>query len=216
MSADIIAFNPLDDKNLAASIAEALLSRRTHPLGDLPEFLGAGVYTIYYSGDFPPYEELAKRNRNGIATAPIYIGKAVPPGSRKGAELVTEVLGKDLFNRLCEHADSIRAASNLRIEHFSCRFLVVKGVYIPLGEALLIARYSPLWNFLVDGFGNHDPGAGRYKGKRPRWDVLHPGRAWAMKCAERPETQQEIARDAETYLRNATYPTSDRFIIPPE
>lgn len=215
MSADIITFNPLDEKNLGASVAEALLAGRTHPLGGLTEFRGAGIYAIYYSGDFPPYAELARRNQAGMATAPIYVGKAEPPGSRKGLELVTGVPGKHLFGRLCEHADSVLAASsNLNIDHFSCRFLVVASIWIPLGEALLIARYSPVWNSLVDGFGNHDPGAGRYKGMCPRWDVLHPGRPWAMKCAQRPETQAQIAQDVETYLRNATYPTSDRFITP--
>jgi hypothetical protein len=28
----------------------------------------------------------------------------------------------------------------------------------------------------VDGFGNHDPGKGRYKQARSDWDVIHPGR----------------------------------------
>ena len=43
----------------------------------------------------------------------------------------------------------------------------------------MIARFGPVWNSIVDGFGNHDPGAGRRAGMVSRWDVLHPGRAWA-------------------------------------
>jgi hypothetical protein len=44
----------------------------------------------------------------------------------------------------------------------------------------------------VDGFGNHDPGRGRRDMKRPRWDILHPGRNWAERL--RPsETAEEIA-----------------------
>jgi hypothetical protein len=46
-------------------------------------------------------------------------------------------------------------------------------------EAELIRRYKPLWNTVVDGFGNHDPGSGRYDQARSEWDVLHPGRPWA-------------------------------------
>lgn len=211
MTADIIPFNPLDKKNLGASVAEAMLASKFHPLGDLPEFKGAGIYAIYYGGDFAPYGEIAKRNKNS-KTAPIYVGKAVPAGARKGGGAGANG-GKPLFNRLSEHAESIRAVANLDIKDFTCRFLVVDDIWIPLGESLLIARYSPVWNSLIDGFGNHDPGSGRYNGMRPRWDVLHTGRGWAAKCKERPESPEDIARDVETYLRNATFPTSDRFIV---
>jgi hypothetical protein len=54
---------------------------------------------------------------------------------------------------------------------------------------------------LIDGFGNHDPGSGRYKGVRPRWDVLHPGRSWADKCQPRQETIQDIRNDVEEFFR---------------
>lgn len=212
MMADIIPFNPLDKKNLGASVAEAMLSSRVHPLGSLPEFKGAGIYALYYSGTFSPYAEIARRNKRA-KTAPIYVGKAVPAGARKGGG-AGAVGGKPLFNRLSEHADSIRSVESLDIEDFTCRFLVVDDIWIPLGESLLIARYSPVWNSLIDGFGNHDPGSGRYNGMRPRWDVLHPGRAWAARCRERSETSTDIARDVETYLRNATFPVSDRFLAP--
>ncbi|WP_088177943.1 Eco29kI family restriction endonuclease [Azonexus hydrophilus] len=211
MMADIIPFNPLDKRNLGASVAEAMLASKVHPLGDLPEFKGAGIYAIYYAGNFAPYAEIAKRNKDS-KTAPIYVGKAVPAGARKGGGAGTNG-GKPLFNRLAEHAESIRAVENLDVKDFYCRFLVVDDIWIPLGESLLIARYSPVWNALIDGFGNHDPGSGRYNGMRPRWDLLHPGRAWAAKCRPRPESPEDIARDIETYLRNSTFPISDRFIV---
>lgn len=43
-------YNPLDKKNLGASVAEALLERTVHPLGKLEVFVGAGIYAIYYTG----------------------------------------------------------------------------------------------------------------------------------------------------------------------
>lgn len=216
MTAKVIPFNPLDKKNLGASVAEALLAGKPHSLVDLPEFSGAGIYAIYYAGKFPAYAELAKRNRSSNPSAPIYVGKAVPAGARKGLELGAASAGKPLCNRLKEHAESIRSVSNLDIKDFSCRYLVVDDIWIPLGESLLIARYSPVWNSLIDGFGNHDPGKGRYEGLRPRWDVLHPGRAWATKCKPRDERPKGIAQDVEAFLRNATFPASDRFIAPHE
>lgn len=203
MSAEIIPFNPLDKGNLGASVAEALLARPAMPLADLSVFKGAGVYALYYTGGFKPYRVLAKLNAGGGFQAPIYIGKAVPVGSRKGGVLDIKP-GRALYNRLVEHAESIQAATNLDIADFFCRFLVVDDIWIPLGESLLIARYSPVWNSLIDGFGNHDPGSGRHAGMRPRWDVLHPGRAWAAKCKERPESSADIGREAANYLANLT------------
>mgnify|MGYP001610410975 FL=1 len=90
---------------------------------------------------------------------------------------------------------------------------MVDDIWIPLGESLLIAKFSPIWNNIVDGFGNHDPGKGRYEGTRPRWDVLHPGRAWAAKCNPRRETSQQIITDISTYLRSMTIPASPTILF---
>lgn len=212
MTANIIPFNPLDKKNLGASVAEAMLASKVHPLGDVPAFKGVGIYVIYYSGKFDAYAEITKRNKDGKFGIPIYVGKAVPAGARKGGGSGAETSGKPLFKRLAEHADSIKAAPNLDVLDFHCRFLTVDDIWIPLSESLLIARYSPVWNTLVDGFGNHDPGSGRYEGLRPRWDVLHPGRGWAEKCKSRLETADDINREVAAFLRSFTFPASERFI----
>jgi len=207
----VIPFNPLDKKNLGASVAEALLTKETHPLGDLPVFEGAGIYAIYYTGDFQAYQQISRLNSDGKFLLPIYVGKAVPAGARMGGRLELAA-GKVLHQRLKEHAESIKAAENLDIKDFYCRFLVVDDIWIPLGESLIIARFTPIWNSLIDGFGNHNPGKGRHAGMRPRWDVLHPGRGWAMNLAERPETAAQIAQDAETYLRVLPACLSGQFI----
>ncbi|HBO3909557.1 TPA: Eco29kI family restriction endonuclease, partial [Pseudomonas aeruginosa] len=160
---------------------------------------------------FEPYAQVSRLNGDGKFMLPIYVGKAVPPGARMGASLELAA-GKVLHKRLKEHAESIKAAENLDIKDFHCRFLVVDDIWIPLGESLIIARFTPVWNSLIDGFGNHNPGKGRHAGMRPRWDVLHPGREWAMRLAERPETQAQIAQDAETYLRVLPACLSGQFI----
>lgn len=56
-------FNPLDKRHLGASVANALLESDIYPLPPEP-FVGAGVYALYYVGDFPAYEALADVNRN--------------------------------------------------------------------------------------------------------------------------------------------------------
>jgi hypothetical protein len=210
--AQILPFNPLDKKNLGASVAEALVTSTAHPLGSIPAFNGVGIYAIYYCGPFEAYQLISDQNRDRQnPRVPIYVGKAVPAGARKGNVLADPLQSKALVNRLGEHAESIRSANNLDIANFSCRYLIVDEIWIPLGESLIIAKFAPLWNSLVEGFGNHDPGSGRYQGLRPRWDAVHKGRAWALKCKERAESADDILRDAKTYLSNIVFPTSPHF-----
>jgi REP element-mobilizing transposase RayT len=109
-------------------------------------------------------------------------------------------LDRQLYRRLCEHAESIKQASNLSLGHFSCRYLVVDDIWIPLGESLLISMYSPLWNKALDGFGNQDPGAGRYNQRRSLWDELHPGRLWATRLQPAARTTETILTLIEQYL----------------
>jgi len=202
-------FNPLHKRNLAASIAEALLRSDPVPLNEIPDFSGSGVYAIYYTGQHPAYTALAAANQDGRWWAPIYVGKAIPKGGRKGVSVESDddrPRGRALFSRLKEHAESISAAAaSLAVSDFYCRFLVVDEIWIPLGENLLISRFMPVWNNVVDGFGNHDPGKGRYEGLAPRWDVLHPGRAWALKCRPRPETPVTIQSEVVAYLRGRSF-----------
>ena len=184
-------FNPLEYEHLGRSVADAMLSRPRIRLNALDPFAGAGVYAIYYDGDFPSYAHLAEFNLHDEIGIPIYVGKAIPSGGRKG-DRITNNAGQSLFRRLSEHATSITQADNLRIDDFSCRYLVVEDIWIPLGESLLIGRFRPLWNILVDGFGNHDPGARRYTGMKPMWDTIHPGRLWASRLQPNRRTADEI------------------------
>ena len=118
-------YNPLDKLNLAKSIEIELLGREPEPLDELSNISGAGVYAIYYTGDFPAYEPVAVKNRNGAFACPIYVGKAIPKGGRKGGLSLDASSGKALAERLTQHAQSISEASNLRVEDFHARYLVV-------------------------------------------------------------------------------------------
>lgn len=189
-------YNPLEKENLGKSVADSLSGQVPVPLSEIESFEGAGVYVIYYTGSYEPYSKLGEWNRSEDGpTVPIYIGKAVPTGGRKGlTDPEISAKGKKLFKRLEEHKKSIEDTSNLDIADFCCRYLVVDDVWIPLGESLLIQRHKPIWNSLVDGFGNHTPGKGRFQGARPSWDTLHPGRHWAEKCAPSKLTKKELLK----------------------
>ncbi len=193
-------FNPLDKRNLGKSAANALLKSELYALPPKP-FIGAGVYALYYTGDFPAYSALKARNADGRYTWPIYVGKAVPDGARKGGRGENVDPGMALYKRLNDHAKSIDAAKNLNIQDFQCRFLSVDDIWIPLTESLMIERFQPVWNVILDGFGNHDPGKGRYKGKKPLWDCLHPGRAWADRLEPCAYSAAELEERVRVYLR---------------
>jgi len=195
------AFNPLAMDSLAHSIVTHMLEMDAVPLDDVPRFNGAGVYAIYYGGRFPAYRLLAEANKGG-ARVPIYVGKAVPSGGRKGIDVTETSETRALADRVRQHATSVRAAENLDITDFRARWLVIEDIWIPLGESALIREHRPVWNVIVDGFGNHDPGGGRDKGVRSRWDTLHPGRPWAVKYPARPETQSQIEQEITEYLRS--------------
>ena len=192
-------FNPLDKRNLGESVADAALNS---PVYDLPPepFIGAGVYILYYTGQNPLYRDLAEKNCNGQFSAPIYVGKAVPAGARKGGLGLDADPGTALYKRLSEHAESIRNAVNLDLEDFKCRYIVVDDIWIPLAESLLIEKFAPVWNRVLDGFGNHDPGKGRYNGSRPFWDCVHPGRGWADRLKPCTESREALERRVRAYL----------------
>jgi hypothetical protein len=195
----VTPFNPLDKKNLGESVAEAMLLQPVVSMPPAP-FIGAGIYAIYYVGDFELYQEVAERNRDNLFGWPIYVGKAVPAGARKGGFGLGEDPGQVMYKRLCEHAGSIEQARNLKLSDFFCRFLVVEDIWIPLAESLLISTFSPLWNRKVDGFGNHDPGKGRHNQQRSPWDVIHPGRSWAEKLQPPSANEQHIHDGAAEYI----------------
>jgi hypothetical protein len=154
------------------------------PIHELPPaagFTGVGVYGLYYKGDFEEYHRITEMNKVTLVQ-PIYVGKTVPEGWRTAR--ITKLTSKSLYKRLQEHAKNINLANNLRSEDFKCRYMVFGEMemgLIGVVEAQLIRRYNPLWNTVIDGFGNHDPGGGRYNQAKSDWDVLHPGRPWGDK-----------------------------------
>lgn len=206
-------YNPLEKENLGRSVTHSLLNSEPIPLSAIQRFAGAGVYAIYYLGDFDAYAPLHNWNHGyNEFHLPIYVGKAVPTGGRKGSvDSGVSPKGSALCRRLDEHRKSVEDAMNLSVSDFWCRYLVVDDIWIPLGESLLIQVYRPLWNSVVDGFGNHDPGGGRYKGAKPSWDTLHPGRHWADNCSPSKSSELEIRAQIQKFWSNYKGPTIPEF-----
>lgn len=193
-------YNPLDKANLARSIESELLAKPPIPLGALGDLRGAGIYVIYYSGDFSAYSPIRADVDQGRFTRPIYVGKAIPKGGRKGGLVADSSIGTALRDRLAQHAKSINEASNLDLADFWVRHLVVDDIWIPLGENMVIETFQPVWNRALDGFGNKDPGARRVTQYRSPWDVFHPGRFANRGLADSGITIQFLAARIADYF----------------
>jgi hypothetical protein len=174
-------FRSPDFHKIVDEAVKFLCASPVHFLPPTLSFKDAGVYALYYQGDFTAYAKLAEKNSHGF-NQPIYVGKAVPRGWRTSR---TNQSGENsLYSRLREHARSISQTKNLALENFACRFMILESEetdLISTVEAELIRRFRPLWNCVIDGFGNHDPGSGRYDQRVSEWDALHSGRSWAEK-----------------------------------
>lgn len=190
-------YNPSDLHNLAKQLVDRVLAQPTFPLSTVRPFEGAGVYALYYRGDFPTYAPLIAPGAEDVA---IYVGRAVD-AARTGLKR-TE--GKRfLYGRMSTHRESIRQASNLDDADFLIRWLIVAPIFVPLAESGLIESSQPAWNGFLPGFGSNDPGKGHPEGVRSPWDTLHPGRNGIVPDLPlNPLTSQSISDDVLEYLRS--------------
>lgn len=178
-------YDPLTYGNLMTGLVTHFEKQQPDRLDDMPCISGPGVYSLSYTGGLDVYGSIRDSG------APIYVGKAVPKGARKGS--AHDPKDRPLQRRICGHLKSVHCATNLDAGDFLCRHLAVEPVWITLAERFLIDHYKPVWNMCLDGFGNNTPGKGRGEGKRSWWDTLHPGRAWAQRLPTVPDKTQETA-----------------------
>jgi hypothetical protein len=186
-------------------VDEAISFLARTPVHNLPPpgpFSGPGVYALYYVGSDALYARISDPN----CRHPIYVGKAVPTGWR--AARTRDGDAPNLYTRLREHSRSIEQATNLQIGEFRCRFVILAGIeadlLVPV-EAELIRRHHPLWNTIVDGFGNHDPGSRRYDQARSEWDALHPGRVWAERLRGHSPQRLQVQKKVREYLNDLSF-----------
>jgi hypothetical protein len=198
-----MTYNPLDKENLAKSVVNAFMAR---PMTSFPSerFEGAGVYALYYSGTYQPYdlyEPIKVSDLDSFKAIPIYIGRSVSQGASKGKKKFDDPPGRVLFNRLRIHAQSIDQATNLDVRDFLCRYIIIDEIWVPLAESLLITTYAPVWNQAIDGFGIKTPGKGRENQRRSEWDVLHAGRGFAVNLATSKRTVEELRERVKNHIK---------------
>lgn len=114
-------YNPLDKANLAKCIKIELLARPPVPLSAAGDIKGAGIYVIYYVGKFSQLCVYRREERGWRVSLPIYIGKAIPKGGRKGGLSADASKGRALADRLAQHAASIEQGKQPTHRGFSCQ-----------------------------------------------------------------------------------------------
>ncbi len=146
-------------------------------------FQSPGVYALYYSGKEPLYRPVSVA-RPLLASAPIYVGNAA-----------------SLHGRLMDHIASVTAVSNLRLKDFWFRYLPMDNKILgPSAELLLIEEFNPVWNTVLTGFGNHDPGGScRRNQSSSLWDTVHPGRQHSKFRSHR-RAASDIRADVRRFL----------------
>jgi len=175
-------FDPSNPIIAGRVAAMAMIVHPRYPLNEVDSFYGAGIYAIYYKGDYPLYAPIKGKEH------PIYVGKA-DPETLQSATAIEQ--GPKLTGRLKDHRRNIRKAKEtLSIDDFEYRTLVIKTGYQEAAESYLIDLFKPIWNWQVDicyGFGKHGDDPETRANKRSPWDTLHEGRDWAG----RDETQED-------------------------
>lgn len=201
VSTPLTSFDPSDPKTVGRMVSLALLAQPIVPLGAVKPAYGSGVYAIYYMGDHPLYRRISRTE------TPIYVGKADPSN---GDASTSREQGPRLTGRLIEHAGTIATAEKYALENnlapglsaihladFKCRRLVCATNAQLVAERHLIRMFWPVWNSDTKacwGMSKHGDAASTRRNKRSPWDVVHPGRAWALdEQLENNATAEEVA-----------------------
>jgi len=192
-------FDPSDPKIVGRMVSIALLAQPLIPLANVAPTYGSGVYAIYYRGPHPLYAGIS-----GSET-PIYAGKADPAN---GDASDSREQGPKLTARLLEHKRSIETAeaytdklppflSPIRLADFFYRRLVCATNAQLAAEKHLVRTFRPIWNSETGacwGLSKHGDDAGTRRNKRSPWDVVHPGRPWALaESLDNSLTPEQIA-----------------------
>lgn len=170
----ISVFDPGNPRTVGFFVALALLAQPRKKLSEREDFYGAGIYSIFYNGNFPLYSEIRRTE------TPIYVGQAVS-GNQDAHTPIEQ--GRRLAARLNEHRKNIdRASRTLQLRDFEYKSLVIQSGWESTAENYLIRLFRPIWNKetkIIQGFGKHGDRATTRQNRKSTWDTLHPGRNWA-------------------------------------
>lgn len=212
------SFDPSNPDTAGRLVALALIAQDRVRMDKVARTYGSGVYAIYYVGEHPLYSAVSETE------TPVYVGKADPaiPTARTSREQ-----GPRLFGRLVDHRRMIQTVGDyamrnglqhpLRVEDFEARRLVCATNAQLVAEKHLIGMFRPIWNNEIGicwGISKHGDAAKTRANKRSPWDVMHPGRVWAMaETLDDKMAPEDIERRiAEHFEQNPPYSDTDHIL----
>jgi hypothetical protein len=210
----IDVFDPAKPSIAGRLVALALVAQPLIPLSRLDKMYGSGVYAIYYFGLHPAYKKIS-----GTET-PIYVGKADP---RSSEAKTPREQGPQLYGRIKDHQKAIGTVGKYALDHddshalrtddFQYRRLVVATNAQLTAERFLISLFEPIWNEetkICWGISKHGDSATTRSNDRSPWDVLHPGRRWAMSgLIKDKKSRDQILTEIDVHLAELP-PFTDR------
>ena len=212
------SFDPTNPETAGRLVALALVAQDRVPLARIARTYGSGVYAIYYHGDHPAYATVSNTE------TPIYVGKADP----KSADARTSrEQGPQLYGRLADHRRMIKTVGEyasahglphpLNVDDFTCHRLVCATNAQLVAERHLIGTFKPIWNNEMGicwGISKHGDAATTRANKRSPWDVMHPGRSWAMAESLEDKMSPEVitARIVEHFTANPPHRSRARIV----
>lgn len=195
-------FDPFEPRTMGRMVALAMLAQPRTPMEGLSDTYGSGVYAIYYEGDHPLYTPITRTE------TPIYVGKADPADADASTP---RDQGAKLTGRLQEHAGTIATVEGyagrhglpdglypISLDDFRCRRLVCATNAQLVAERHLIRIFRPLWNSETKtcwGMSKHGDSSNTRSNKRSPWDVVHPGRDWALNKPGRKPLEDALSPD---------------------
>lgn len=178
-------FAPFSNLELRSQLNDYIAAGPIVPLRDIPRIKGGGAYLLLPRESRPTryapalFGPLVERNRRDPGSGVAYVGKAIPPGGRKGQGDGAD--GAYISQRVRNHIVTLDQ-TGLRPEDWDFRWVVCgDGMDPVLVENWLVQKYQPVLNVCLEGLGNNDPGNGRRNQARSPFDTVFPGRPWADK-----------------------------------
>lgn len=210
-----------------------LLRAKEVPLSEVEEFHGHGVYLLTDRTEDSLWAALARydypvyfgKSDCKVRKAEIKLPPRLRGLTRTGTAMFKQAMrarnifvngvpvpqdprfvnSRDLYFRLRDHRDILKGRE-IDVSKIYAKWLLISNWVSQLAvESLVIARYFPLWNVMLTGFGKHGDGKSRVNATSIA-DILYPreeqdGDPVAFEGGTRVPTPAEIKEAIDIYLK---------------
>ncbi len=185
-------FDPSNPNVGGRIVGITMIAQKRKPLANIERFYGAGVYALYYNGDFPGLRA------NFAAGTPDLRGKADPAdAASKTAMEQGDRLARAAYGSLEKYREGGKPRCDW--QDFEYRALVVQTGWQTSAEDYLIHLFKTASGIPAGVSATDSANMATIPARAPTcaspWDTLHPGRDWAHR-----DPKMKDARPAERII----------------